>query len=170
MSPMQSAPLAKRLIGVVYELLLMIAMLMVSGGIYQAIAGAAGVAPESLSQHRGWQSGLFVWVTLILFMYYSFCWTRSGQTLPMKTWKMRLVSEHHPHVALSQAQWRFFSLMLFILPLGPAWVLSKHQQIPMAFVWIAALWALLPYAWGFFDKDRQFLHDRLAHTRIIRLE
>lgn len=169
MSPAQSAPLAKRLIGVVYELLLMIAILMVSGGVYQAIAGVAGVPPQALSQHSGWQSGLFVWVTLILFLYYSFCWTRSGQTLPMKTWKMRLVSEQNQPISLHQAQWRFFSLMCFVLPLGPVWMLGRHQVIPAPFVWIAVLWAVLPYAWGFFDKDRQFLHDRLAHSRIIRL-
>ena len=32
---------------------------------------------------------------------------------------------------------------------------------------VAALWLLLPYGWAWLDPDGQFLHDRLAKTRLI---
>ena len=71
--------------------------------------------------------------------YFLWSWLRGGQTLAMKAWKIRLV-EVTPRSALL----RFF-LALALVPSG-----------------ISIVWAL-------FDKDRQFLHDRLAGTRLVRL-
>jgi uncharacterized RDD family membrane protein YckC len=69
--------------------------------------------------------------------YFLWCWLRGGQTLAMKAWRVRLV-EVTPRKALLR-----FGLALLLVPTG-----------------IAILWAL-------FDRDRQFLHDRLAGTRLV---
>ena len=68
--------------------------------------------------------------------YFLWCWLRGGQTLAMKAWRMRLV-QVTPRRALLR-----FALALLLVPTG-----------------ISLLWAL-------FDRDRQFLHDRLAGTRL----
>lgn len=100
-----------------------------------------------------WQIEAPGWVELlhlilVLGIYFSWLWCHGGQTLAMQTWKLRLVSAASggalsPVVSLPQALLRYalawFSLLLFGAGL---------------------LWAL-------FDRDRQFLHDRLAGTRII---
>ena len=69
--------------------------------------------------------------------YFLWCWLRGGQTLAMKAWKVQLVG-----VTPGKAVARFI-LALVLVPTG-----------------ISILWAL-------FDRDRQFLHDRLAGTRLV---
>ena len=68
--------------------------------------------------------------------YFLWCWLRGGQTLAMKAWRLRLVRVT-PRRALLR-----FALALVLVPTG-----------------ISLLWAL-------FDRDGQFLHDRLAGTRL----
>lgn len=74
--------------------------------------------------------------------YFIWFWLRGGQTLAMKTWHLRLVSADGSPLMLRQAMLRF--------------VLA----LPGTLLGIGILWAL-------FDRERQFLHDRLARTKII---
>lgn len=80
---------------------------------------------------------------LLLLLYFGWCWLHGGQTLAMKTWKFRLVSADGRPLALWQV------LLRFLL----AW--------PSVASGIGIAWAL-------FDRDRQFLHDRLAGTRLVK--
>jgi len=73
----------------------------------------------------------------VLGAYFIWCWLRGGQTLAMKAWRIRLEGVS-PRNALLR-----FLLALLLVPTG-----------------ISILWAL-------FDRDRQFLHDRLAGTRLV---
>jgi len=77
-------------------------------------------------------------VVAVLAGYFLWCWLRGGQTLAMKAWRIRLVGVT-PRRALAR-----FALALVLVPTG-----------------IGILWALV-------DRDRQFLHDRLAGTRLAR--
>ena len=74
--------------------------------------------------------------------YFLWCWLRGGQTLAMKTWKIRLVAPGQDRVPPLTALLRF-ALAVLAVPTG-----------------IALGWAL-------FDRDRQFLHDRIAGTRLV---
>ena len=78
-------------------------------------------------------------ILAFLAAYFLWCWLRGGQTLAMKAWKIRLVE-----VTPGKALLRFFYAVLFV-PTG-----------------VSLLWTL-------FDRDRQFLHDRLAGTRLVLL-
>lgn len=78
-------------------------------------------------------------------IYFIWFWTHGGQTLAMQTWKLRLVSENGGKVTTQQAMVRYLMAVVGISFLG-----------------LGLLWAL-------FDRNRQFLHDRVAGTRIIRL-
>ena len=69
--------------------------------------------------------------------YFLYCWLRGGQTLAMKAWRIRLVG-----VSAANAVPRFL-LAALLVPTG-----------------ISILWTLV-------DRERQFLHDRLAGTRVI---
>jgi len=69
--------------------------------------------------------------------YFLWCWLRGGQTLAMKAWRIRLDQATPPRALLR------FALALLLVPTG-----------------ISLLWALL-------DRERQFLHDRLAGTRLV---
>jgi len=86
----------------------------------------------------GWPRHLLqLFIGLVFAAYFLWCWLRSGQTLAMKTWRIRLVD-----VTPGKALLRFL-LAVLLVPTG-----------------ISVIWAL-------FDRDRQFLHDRLAGTRLV---
>lgn len=97
---------------------------------------------------RDAQAGLLhavfqLYLLLISALYFCFCWVRGGQTLAMKAWRLKLVTgDGHP-LRVGRALTRF------------AWA------VPSTLTGLGLLWAL-------FDEHRQFLHDRLAGTRIIR--
>ncbi|MEE8150492.1 MAG: RDD family protein [Nitrosomonadaceae bacterium] len=73
-------------------------------------------------------------------------WTHGGQTLAMQTWKLRVISADGKKISMRQAIARYLFAVTSI-----------------SFFGCGILWAL-------FDRDRQFLHDRLAGTKIINVE
>lgn len=94
-------------------------------------------------QIEGWRLRLLQAFLLAVFAaYFLWCWLRGGQTLAMKTWRIRLVAGGHARVPPRTALLRF----VFAVALVPTLV--------------GIVWALL-------DRDRQFLHDRLAGSRLI---
>ena len=90
--------------------------------------------------------------------YFVWCWRHGGQTLPMKTWKMRVESGTGQALSRSRAWWRYTLAWLSMLP--AFWVYALGHK------WGLAL-TLLPLLWPVVDRERQFLHDRLAGTRIV---
>lgn len=80
---------------------------------------------------------LQLFIALSWAAYLLWSWLRGGQTLAMKAWRIRLVG-----VTPRNALVRLVLAALFV-PSG-----------------IALVWAL-------FDHERQFLHDRLAGTRLV---
>lgn len=87
--------------------------------------------------------GLFqIYLSCVVAAYFVWFWLRGGQTLAMKTWHLRLVSSDGSPLTLRHA------LLRFVLAL------------PCTLSVIGILWAL-------FDRERRFLHDRLAGTKII---
>lgn len=89
---------------------------------------------------------LFQFYLLVIMGYYFiWFWTHGGQTLAMQTWKMRVVSVDGSSLTKKQAITRYLLALVGILLFGAGII------------------------WALFDRDRQFLHDRLAGTRIIRL-
>lgn len=122
-----------------YESLLLLGVLSATFMVPHLVIGVAWklVAPE-------W----FLWlhVFLVLLAYFVWFWRKSGQTLAMQTWKIKVVcTDGTTPVSLRQALLRYVLSWLSLLLCGAG-----------------ILWALL-------DRDRQFLHDRLAGTRIVRV-
>jgi uncharacterized RDD family membrane protein YckC len=86
----------------------------------------------------GWPRYLLqFFIGLVFAGYFLWSWLRGGQTLAMKTWHIRLVD-----VTPGKALLRFV-LAFLLMPTG-----------------ISIVWAL-------FDREKQFLHDRLAGTRLV---
>jgi uncharacterized RDD family membrane protein YckC len=131
------APLPARIAAMVYELLLVTAVLFVAALPFLYLVGSA---------QGGWLRHLFQFYLVgVLFAYFSAFWLRSGQTLAMKTWRIRLVNPNGAPVTLKQAALRFILALLGLLLAG------------------AGFW------WALFDRDRQFFHDRIVGTRLVRV-
>ncbi len=135
--PLRLASLRLRLMSLAYEIILLVAVLFLFSYLFLSLArDAQSGLPRAIFQ---------VYLLSVCGIYFVFCWSRSGQTLPMKTWRMRLVTQTGEAVSVGRA----FRRYLFAIP----GMLSG----------VSLLWAP-------FDKERQFLHDRLAGTRIVRVD
>lgn len=89
----------------------------------------------------GW--ALISQVFLVLGFYFIWYWRHGGQTLAMQTWKIRISTPSGAQPSLARLALRYVLAWPSIIYLGAG-----------------LLWAL-------FDRDRQFLHDRLAGTRLV---
>ena len=128
--------IARRLACALYDLLICVALVIVATFPFILVFGDAT---------EGWRRHLLqAWLVAVIGTYYVAFWTRSGQTLPMKTWRLAVVraSDGGP-ILLVQAVHRFLLAILSTLALG------------------------LGFLWAFVDRDRQFLHDRIAGTRVV---
>ncbi|HUL91959.1 MAG TPA: RDD family protein [Burkholderiales bacterium] len=111
-----------------------------------AIAFPAGIAFYGAAQERlvGATRLLFqIYLFLVLGIYFIACWSRGGRTLPMQTWGMKIVRRDGAPVGVGRAACRYALAWLSLLLLGTG------------------------FLWAWVDRDRQFLHDRLAGTRIV---
>jgi len=126
--------LARRFACAVYESLILAALVLVATFPFLALAGDA---TGGLRRHL-----LQGWVVLVVGAYLVGFWTRSGQTLAMKTWHIRLESADGGPVSLAGAVRRYILALLGAAVLG------------------------IGFLWAFVDRDGQFLHDRLAGTRL----
>lgn len=132
------------------------------------IAFAAGLAFSVATQmrngmdaHRPW---LIAFLAVVFGLYFSYCWTK-GQTLAMRTWKIRVVDRAGRRLDPARAVFRYACSWLWVLPpiafIAPL-KLSTWGIAAALFGWIA-FWALL----SFVSPERQFMHDHLAGTRLI---
>ena len=134
-APPAYAPLGRRFLSLIYEALLLAALLWCAALLYAAIER------EIASTHS--RTLFQLYVASVAGTYFVWQWTHGGQTLPMKTWRLRLVSRTGGALATRQAVVRYLAAGAGALALGVGFI------------------------WAVFDRDRQFLHDRLAGTRIV---
>ncbi|SRR5690554_39702 len=103
---------------------------------------------------------------LAIGVYFLTCW-RGGQTLPMKTWNIRLVARDGTRPTFGQLLLRY--LLLWPLPLLGA-LLVQAASMKTGYTSTDLLIVFAPFiifVWSWFDRDGQFLHDRLARTRLV---
>jgi uncharacterized RDD family membrane protein YckC len=128
----------RRIICLIYEFLLLLAVLFIASFIFHLIFSDINAA---------YFKPLFQFYLLVIMGYYFiWFWTHGGQTLAMQTWKIRIVAADGGGLTNRQAITRYLLALPSVFLLG-----------------IGVFWAL-------FDRDHQFLHDRLAGTRVINLE
>jgi hypothetical protein len=90
-------------------------------------------------------------------------WSGGRRSLPMKTWRLALRTATGEPVGLPSAALRYVACWT-----GPALAIAGYQALqPLGYARWA--WFLLGanYAWSLIDRDRQFLQDRLARTRLV---
>ena len=136
----KNATLARILAACVYELLLLLALWMLCTWIFVALFG------DATSHNKRFFLQLSLW--LVTGAYFVWCWTKTGQTLATKTWKIKLVTQNlanqqNLHLNVQQAIIRYALASASILACG------------------------LGFFWALVDKDHLFLHDRLLKTRFI---
>lgn len=149
--------LKRRLASIVYEGMLLFGLVVITGLIFGVLAEQR----HALTMRNGLQAVLFFAVSI----YFIWFWTHGGQTLAMKTWRIRLVANDGSPLDMKRAIRRYLLAWFWILPgLAAAWAVdAKNWMLVLVPAANILLWALTIYL----DPQRQFLHDRIAGTRII---
>lgn len=127
-----------RLACLLYESLTIVAIVIVGVIIPYTLIGAA---VHVVASGRILLAHMF----LLLLLYFAWQWTHGGQTLAMKTWRIRLVAADGGPVSVSTALLRY------------------------AIAWVGTIALGGGFLWAVIDRDRQYLHDRLAGTRLVAL-
>src|SRR5690606_13772373 len=106
------------------------------------------------------------WLFVAIGIYFVVSW-RYGQTLPMKTWHIRL----RDHVGRAPDLLRCIARYVIawipvLLAAGAVWLLEEASG--MRAVYLLAVFApLATFVWSWFDAEGQFLHDRILGTRLV---
>jgi uncharacterized RDD family membrane protein YckC len=156
------AGLARRLGALLYETLLVVALVLVLGFAMLPLvspgAAAKGAALVIPPLHA--RVALFCVIFAVLAGYFTWSWSDGRSTLAQKTWRVRVISLTGEPPIPRRALARYLAAWI-----GPAMAVllyvpfERHGRGPDA-GWLVAL----NFAWALFDRDRQFLHDRLAGT------
>lgn len=113
----------RRLAAAVYDLLVVVAILMVLTGLVLAARAGSPFDPRSV-----WFRGLLIvgW-----WAYFAWSWTHGGQTLGMRAWRLDLVRRDGAAVSLWQATLRFAGAWLSVAAagLGFLWVLVDRERL-----------------------------------------
>lgn len=141
-----------------------------------AVSFTASYLYSSLTQqHHGLQgrAGQMFFLFIVFGIYFGWFWQK-GQTIAMKTWKIKVVDKHGQDLSQWRALLRYvFSWLWFVPPLALASFLSASSSASgrgiaitlTLFVWIF-VYACLSYAL----PNKQFLHDILAGTKLVHHE
>ena len=125
----------RRLASALYDLLLLVGVLAATFVLPHVVIG--------LAFHKTLPGiVLIVHLLAVLSAYFLWQWRHGGQTLAMKTWKIRLES---------------------VSGGAPTWPQLMSRYL---LAWFSVGFYGAGIVWALFDRDRQFLHDRLAGTRV----
>ena len=115
-----------------YESMLLIAIAAAAILLFLLLFGDATHAPKRYF--------LQIYLWSVFGVYFIWCWRKSGQTLAMQTWRIKLVSRTGQPLSTAQACKRYV---------------------------LASLFFGAGFLWAFFDREGLFLHDRLTGGKLI---
>jgi len=165
--PIVSASPLRRLGAMAYDTLLIAALLIVATTPFLLLAGDRVIVPREVGvlAYAYW-----LWQAAIVVLFFGYFWTRKGQTLGMRAWRL-----HIQRLDGSRPTWRdtLLRLACALTPWLPAIVvagIADHTMRATLMPVGAALLVLgfVNYLIAWFDKARRSGHDRFLSTRIVR--
>ncbi len=160
------AGLLSRLGAAVYEALLATALAFMTGFVTLPLVspGTAATATQLTVPPVPARVALFCIVFSVIALYYVWCWTGGRRTLPMKTWRMRIEKADGGPPAADTALLRYLAAWIGPVVALLAYAFLRDRGLGMIALGLAGF----NFLWAAVDPDRQFLHDRIAGTRIVR--
>ena len=138
-NPVEVAGLFRRLAAMVYDSFLLAAIWFITSGIFVALNGGSALSPQQS------QFILFPTVMALTVLFYTWFWTHGGQTLGMRTWKIRLVTSEGNSITRKHALIRILSSIPSFACLG------------------------IGYIWIFIDPENLTWHDHLSKTYVVKI-
>jgi len=141
--------LIKRLISIVYDSILLIAIFFAVGipvSILTTFLFNGGNAiTEEHSLYLVNQAIILLSLFLASIGFYVWFWTHGGQTLGMKTWRIKLVSDDEQDITREQALKRYFAALF-------SWVVFG-----------------LGFIWSLIDSKKRTWHDIFSDSHLVQL-
>jgi len=150
--------LARRFAAFLYEGVLLFGVIFFAGFLYSVL---------TRQQHAmEGRIGLGLCLFIVLGLYFIGFWTRSGQTLAMKTWHLRVTDAAGRPLGWGRALLRYvFSWLWFLPALISVWALELHGGGAIIGSLLAGIAGYLLIAR--LHPQRQFLHDAICGSRVI---
>jgi uncharacterized RDD family membrane protein YckC len=157
--PASPVGLPRRMGAMLYDGLLLLALLMVAEFLF--------VAPFGITEAHPLFLPLRLYVPILAFGFLGWFWTRpQGQTLGMQAWGLRLMNDSGDRVTWRQAGIRF------VAALAQWCVILAAVALYIRGWWVAALplagLVIAGLVMARRDPERLMLHDRLSGTRLVR--
>lgn len=148
----------RRMACFVYEGVLLFGVLMIAGYLFSSLTQQR----HAMLGRHGLQAFLFV----VLGIYFTWFWSRGGQTVAMKAWHIRLVTRDGGAVSQARALARYLLSWLWFLPALTALYLAGLHGLGEIFGLVFA--GVVIYATlSRLHPERQFWHDAVCGTRLV---
>lgn len=164
---LQPAPVWRRLVAMVYETLIVAAVILVAGLIFQwAVVGLGLTGGASTWRLTGALRTVFqLYLATAMGLYFCACWHR-GQTLAMRTWRLRLVSRDDAPPGWRAALVRYLAALVLLGPTLAA-LLWLREHPDSAAAWLLLLPGAAALGYCAANPARSALYDRIAGTRLV---
>lgn len=135
-TPPAACGLPRRLLAMLYDGLVVVALWILAGALALPITGAGTRA--------GTDPGFTLYLLLIWYGYFAWCWQHGGMTLGMRAWRIRLLSDTDEPLTWWRSGQRLLAAVVSALPAGAGFI------------------------WSLFDAEKKAWHDRWSGTRLVR--
>jgi len=142
------APLWRRLAAMLYDAVLVFAIWMVVGFLVLRSFGveqARTVEGNIVVLNPLYQFATFAAMLASAFFFFGWFWTRSGQTLGMQAWKIKVQNADGSAINWQQVTMRYLAGPLSLAPLA------------------------LGYLWMLFDGERRTWTDLVSHSVVVKI-
>lgn len=141
--------LFRRLAAMFYDSLLCIALMFVVTGVYMMISHAVigGEAYKEMNEAGSTINDPLLTIVIFasLFLFFGFFWTKTGQTLGMQVWHIRVQTPDGYSISWKQALVRLFSAFISASCFGAG------------------------YLWVLIDNNKKSFHCHISDTEIVRI-
>jgi uncharacterized RDD family membrane protein YckC len=118
-----------------------------------------------------WSIIYFAVMAAVWFGFFGYFWIRSGQTIGMRAWRIRLLSNRNNSITWAQAFGRWVCALAPWLPGLILQMLAEQLgSSSLKYLGQASLvLGLVAWISMYFDPQRRLWHDRMSDTRVIKL-
>jgi uncharacterized RDD family membrane protein YckC len=131
-------PLPRRLAAALYDTVLLLGVELFAFVPYTLLRRGAG--------DGSFDPLALLWLLIVAFLFFGWFWTHGGQTLGMRTWRIRLQNRDGSTVSWAQALRRYLAALVSWAALGLGW------------------W------WSLWDKEKKTWHDRWSDSVLVKAD
>ncbi|SIR86350.1 Uncharacterized membrane protein YckC, RDD family [Moraxella cuniculi DSM 21768] len=174
--PTQTATVAKplvRLLAIVYDGMLILAMLFLVGAVLAVIGTLlfldVGTTSQQAQKLPLWYQNMIMTPSFVLTLigFYGIFWRKSGQTLGMQTWRLKTVNAHGELLSWRQSCVRILAACLLPALCSVVGLLIHGSKL--AVLVAAFLGFLFNFLFCLFNRRGLAVHDMLSDTLTLKV-